>query len=75
MGLGLIPAFATLYLSGSTVIGLSNVMWIFFACNVLGPVSTYFLVPETKDKDADVTDFQEWEDANSALGGDVRRLR
>jgi len=49
------------YLSGPKVIGLSNVLWIFFACNILGAVSTFFLIPETKGKDADVLDFEEWQ--------------
>jgi PHS family inorganic phosphate transporter-like MFS transporter len=49
------------YLSGPQIIGLSNVLWIFFACNILGAVSTFFLIPETKGKDADVLDFEEWQ--------------
>lgn len=49
------------YLSGSTVIGLANVLWIFFACNILGAISTFFLIPETKGVDADVLDFEEWQ--------------
>jgi hypothetical protein len=51
------------YLSGSTVIGLANVLWIFFACNVLGALSTWFLIPETKGRDVDVVDFREWQEA------------
>jgi len=51
------------YLSGSTVIGLANVLWIFFACNMLGALSTWFLIPETKGRDADVVDFREWQEA------------
>lgn len=51
------------YLSGSTVIGLANVLWIFFACNVLGAIITWFLIPETKGRDADVVDFEEWQEA------------
>ena len=49
------------YLSGPQVIGLPNVLWIFFACNILGAVSTFTLIPETKGKDADVLDFEEWQ--------------
>ena len=52
------------YLSGPTVIGFSNVLWIFFVCSILGALSTYFLIPETKWKDADVLDYEEWFDAN-----------
>jgi MFS transporter, PHS family, inorganic phosphate transporter len=48
------------YLSGPKVFGLPNVLWIFFACNVLGALLTYLLIPETKNKDADVTDYEEW---------------
>lgn len=55
------------YLSGPTILGLANVLWIFFACNILGAIITYFLIPETKWKDADVTDYEEWMEAN-ALG-------
>jgi PHS family inorganic phosphate transporter-like MFS transporter len=51
------------YLSGPTVIGLSNVLWIFFACNILGAISTIFLIPETRDRDADLIDYEEWMDA------------
>ena len=52
------------YLSGPTILGLANVLWIFFACNILGAIITYFLIPETKWKDADVTDYEEWMEAN-----------
>ena len=52
------------YLSGPTILGLANVLWIFFACNILGALTTYFLIPETKWKDADVTDYEEWMEAN-----------
>lgn len=51
------------YLS-SNVIGLPNVLWIFFACNVLGAISTFFLLPETRGRDADVIDYEEWLEAN-----------
>lgn len=43
----------------STKIGVANVLWIFFACNVAGAISTFFLVPETKGVDADALDFKE----------------
>lgn len=52
------------YLSGPTVIGLSNVLWIYFVCSALGAMITFFMIPETKWKDADVTDYEEWFDAN-----------
>ena len=52
------------YLSGPKVIGLSNVLWIFFACNLIGALITYFWIPETKWRDADVTDYEEWFEAN-----------
>ena len=38
-------------------------LWIFFACNMLGALSTWFLIPETKGRDADVVDFREWQEA------------
>jgi len=50
------------YLSGPNVIGLANVLWIFFACNILGAISTWVFIPETKGRDADVVDFQEWQE-------------
>lgn len=40
-------------------IGLSGVLWIFFAFELLGAVVTYFCVPETKGIDADAIDYQE----------------
>ena len=46
------------YLS-SEKIGVANTIWIFFACNVLGAISTFFLVPETKGVDADALDYME----------------
>ena len=52
------------YLSGPTVIGLSNVLWIFAACNLLGAAITWGMVPETKWRDADVKDYEEWFEAN-----------
>ena len=52
------------YLSGPTVIGLSNVLWIYVVCTILGALSTVLLIPETKCKDADVTDYEEWFEAN-----------
>jgi hypothetical protein len=51
------------YISGSTVISLVNVLWIFFACNVLGAIINWFLIPEMKGRDADVVDFEEWQEA------------
>lgn len=48
------------YLSGPTVIGLANVLWIFFACMMLGAIATWFLVPETTGRDADAVDYDEW---------------
>lgn len=39
-------------------------MWIYFACNILGAIITYFVIPETKWRDADVTDYEEWMERN-----------
>ena len=50
------------YLSSPGKIGVANVLWIFFACNVLGAIATFFLVPETKGVDADALDYQECQD-------------
>ena len=47
------------YLSDKSRWGVANVLWVFFACNVLGAISTFLLVPETKGMDADVLDFEE----------------
>lgn len=51
------------YLSGPTEIGIANVLWIFFACSILGAIMTFFFVPESKGVDADVIDFQECQEA------------
>ncbi|KAL9128382.1 MAG: hypothetical protein Q9217_002936 [Psora testacea] len=48
------------YLSSPDKIGLANVLWIFFACNLLGAGLTWWLVPETRWKDADVWDYEDW---------------
>jgi PHS family inorganic phosphate transporter-like MFS transporter len=55
------------YLSGPKVIGLPNVLWIFFGCKVLGAIRTWFLIPETMGKDADVVDFQEWQEGGNTV--------
>ena len=47
------------YLSSPGKLGVANVLWIFFACNVAGAISTFFLVPETKGVDADALDYKE----------------
>ncbi|KAF8850185.1 MFS general substrate transporter [Acephala macrosclerotiorum] len=57
------------YLAGPKVIGLANVLWIFFACNICGAIITWFLIPETKDRDADVVDFQEWQEKDVGVTG------
>lgn len=54
------------WLAGDKVIGLANVLWIFFACNILGSISTWFLIPETKGRDADIIDFEEWQEKNGS---------
>ena len=43
----------------TNVIGLPNVLWIFFACNILGALATIAFLPETKDRDADLIDYEE----------------
>lgn len=50
----------------SNVIGLPNVLWIFFACNLLAAVLTFLLIPETKDRDADALDYEEIQAAQLA---------
>jgi len=40
-------------------IGLSGVLWIFFAFELLGAVVTFFCVPETRGKDSDAIDYEE----------------
>jgi PHS family inorganic phosphate transporter-like MFS transporter len=47
----------------SNVIGLANVLWIFFACNILGAIVTVLLLPETKGRDADLIDWEEIQEA------------
>jgi MFS transporter, PHS family, inorganic phosphate transporter len=46
------------WLTTPMVIGLANVSWVFFACNLMGAISTYFLIPESKNRDADRIDFE-----------------
>ncbi|KAF3905003.1 hypothetical protein AA313_de0202649 [Arthrobotrys entomopaga] len=55
-------------------IGLPNVLWIFFACNILGAVITFFFIPETKGRDADVVDYEEWLEANPGAVLESRRV-
>lgn len=43
----------------SNVIGLPNVLWIFFACNILGAIATIAFLPETKNRDSDLIDYEE----------------
>ncbi|KAK6076384.1 phosphate:H+ symporter [Seiridium cupressi] len=40
-------------------IGLSGVLWIFFALELLGAIVTFFCVPETRGMDADAIDYEE----------------
>lgn len=40
-------------------IGLSGVLWIFFAFQMTGAVVTFFCVPETRGIDADAIDYAE----------------
>lgn len=44
-------------------IGIANTLWIFFACNLMGAVATWFLVPESKGVDADAVDYAEVQEA------------
>lgn len=43
-------------------IGVANVIWIFFACNVAGAALS-LIIPETMGKDADAIDFEECQEA------------
>ncbi|RVD84037.1 uncharacterized protein DFL_005805 [Arthrobotrys flagrans] len=54
-------------------IGLPNVLWIFFGCNILGAIITYFFIPETKGRDADVVDYEEWLETNPGAKPNTRR--
>jgi len=36
----------------------------------MGAISTYFLIPETKNRDADVIDFAEWQEAQANEKGE-----
>ena len=47
------------YLSQDSEIGVANVLWIFFACNLAGAVTTVLFVPETSGIDADEVDWKE----------------
>ena len=40
-------------------------LWIFFACNILGAIVTVFLLPETKGRDADLVDWEEIQEART----------
>jgi len=55
-------------------IGLPKTLWIFFACNILGAIITFVFIPETKGRDADVVDYEEWLEANpGAQSGEAIR--
>ncbi|BFZ61366.1 hypothetical protein YB2330_002431 [Saitoella coloradoensis] len=54
------------YLQGK--IGIPKILWIFFACMVLGAAFT-FLIPETKERDADLVDYEEVMEARRVKGG------
>lgn len=51
------------------MIGLANVLWIFAACCALGALVTWFLIEETRGRDADVVDFEDWSVGNGEGGG------
>lgn len=51
----------------SDVIGLPNVLWIFFGCNILGAIATVVFLPETKDRDADLVDYEEIQAAEARM--------
>ncbi|KAE9375989.1 hypothetical protein N431DRAFT_404105 [Stipitochalara longipes BDJ] len=53
----ILSALLSNHLSVATVIRLANVLWTFFACNILGALIMWFLIPETKGRDVDVSDF------------------
>lgn len=57
----------------SNVIGLPNVLWIYFACNILGAIATLIFLPETKGRDADLIDYEETLAAQASMnvGGTV----
>lgn len=69
----IISALLFNHLAADGNLGLANVLWIFFGCNILGAVVTYFMIPETKWKDADVTDYEEWFEANVSVVRPGRR--
>jgi PHS family inorganic phosphate transporter-like MFS transporter len=52
-------------------IGLSGVLWIFFAFQTLGAVVTFFCVPETRGVDADAIDYEECQARVSPRAGDA----
>jgi PHS family inorganic phosphate transporter-like MFS transporter len=58
----------------SDVIGLPNVLWIFFACNILGAIATIVFLPETKGRDPDLIDYEEVLAAQASMnvGGTVQ---
>lgn len=60
--LGAILAGVLFNYLASYKIGVAKVLWIFFACNMLGAVLT-LLIPETMGKDADAIDFEECQEA------------
>ena len=55
----------------SNVIGLPNVLWIFFACNILGALATIVCLPETKGRDADLVDYEEVLNAQASINASV----
>lgn len=57
------------YLSDPTRIGIANVLWIFFACGIMGAIMTWFFVPETKGMDADDIDYKECQELAARRSG------
>jgi len=52
-------------------IGLSGVLWIFFAFELLGAVVTFFCVPEIRGIDSDHIDYQEQQARFAGVGPSV----
>jgi PHS family inorganic phosphate transporter-like MFS transporter len=69
--LGAILAALLFNFLSSNVIGLPNVLWIFFACNILGALATIAFLPETKGRDADLIDYQEVLAAQASMNAAV----
>ncbi|KAL8789818.1 MAG: hypothetical protein Q9195_006652 [Heterodermia aff. obscurata] len=54
---------------GGGVMGLRGVLWVFASCCLVGAGVTVWAVPETRGRDADAVDWEEWLEGNIGVVG------